>query len=581
MKLLDLRADAGVTKEEAIRIHTENCLAQNVLSDGFFMRPDGLYYIPVSPKAKVAWICQPFEVLGSTRRANGMGRGILLRFCDVDNNLRHCVLNLLDMRVAGGKVIGTLADSGFCVVFDQKLCKVLLEILHRWSCEQQFTLTDQAGWMAEEIAFVLPDGQVIGSQNIIFDGTAPGTPTTKGSLQEWKENVAAHCVENRLMTLAVSAAFAGPVLELFGFESGGLHFRGHSSSGKTTHLYLAQSVWSGSILRWRTTDNALENLAARHNNTVLCLDELGEMDGRAASDAIYMLGNGEGKQRRNAVGGLQQTHKWRQMILSSGEITMAEKLSEAGRTVQAGQEVRMLDIPADTQMFSVFDTLHDFPDGRSLSEALKSNAGDQHGTAGPAFVKAILADPTKARYDLKQMMMHFDRKVAQKRPGLKTGIIGRAQQRFALIAAAGELARAHGITGWQKGASIDAAIYCFDLWMSGQGANFIQPLQAAVHRLRQFTQRDDMIVDEATSNGSNGIIAWKTDDVLFVSAEGWAQIYGPHEGKKSAHLLLSNKILIPGDGRNIQSKTPTALSAPSRAYKIDLKALREFNGAQI
>ena len=46
-----------------------------------------------------------------------------------------------------------------------------------------------------------------------------------------------------LLTLAISAALAGPLLHLAGYEGGGVHSLGQSSTGKTTVLRLAASVW--------------------------------------------------------------------------------------------------------------------------------------------------------------------------------------------------------------------------------------------------------------------------------------------------------------------------------------------------
>jgi hypothetical protein len=61
----------------------------------------------------------------------------------------------------------------------------------------------------------------------------------------------------------VSSAFAPALLEAAGEESGGFHFRDESSSGKTTLLLLAASVWGGTdyLQRWRATTNGLEGLA--------------------------------------------------------------------------------------------------------------------------------------------------------------------------------------------------------------------------------------------------------------------------------------------------------------------------------
>jgi putative DNA primase/helicase len=74
------------------------------------------------------------------------------------------------------------------------------------------------------------------------------------------------CVGNSRLAFAVACAFAGPLLRPAGMESGGFHYRGDSSSGKTTALKVAASVYGGAgyLQRWRTTDNALEAIAAQH-----------------------------------------------------------------------------------------------------------------------------------------------------------------------------------------------------------------------------------------------------------------------------------------------------------------------------
>lgn len=70
---------------------------------------------------------------------------------------------------------------------------------------------------------------------------------------------------------ALSCSFAGPLLKLAGLEGGCFAFEGGSSSGKTTALKVAASVWGGEahVRAWRTTDNGLEGLAALHNDNVL------------------------------------------------------------------------------------------------------------------------------------------------------------------------------------------------------------------------------------------------------------------------------------------------------------------------
>jgi putative DNA primase/helicase len=83
--------------------------------------------------------------------------------------------------------------------------------------------------------------------------------------------------------LAISAAFAGPLLNLAGQEGGGVNIFGGSSQGKTTIAQAAASVWGrgsspGYVKAWRATANGLEGVAASTSDTVLMLDELGVVE---------------------------------------------------------------------------------------------------------------------------------------------------------------------------------------------------------------------------------------------------------------------------------------------------------------
>ena len=120
-----------------------------------------------------------------------------------------------------------------------------------------------------------------------FDAT---TQAVVGTLPDWRQNVAALCVENEILMFAMSVGFAAPTLELLGKDSGGFHLHGLSSTGKSTALAVAASVWGYRVETWRTTDNALEDTAERHNDVLLALDEFSQVDARKAAEVAYMLG---------------------------------------------------------------------------------------------------------------------------------------------------------------------------------------------------------------------------------------------------------------------------------------------------
>jgi len=113
-----------------------------------------------------------------------------------------------------------------------------------------------------------------GSQSSTRERFADGKPS----------NVASYCAGNRNLVFGLSVAFAAPTLELLGEASGGFHFHGYSSKGKTKILAVSASVFGFPMMTWRTTDNALENTAERHNSVLLALDELSQIDPRKAVD---------------------------------------------------------------------------------------------------------------------------------------------------------------------------------------------------------------------------------------------------------------------------------------------------------
>ena len=183
------------------------------------------------------------------------------------------------------------------------------------------------------------------------------------TLAAWQEGVAHYCQGNSRLLFAVSAAFAGPLMGVVGEESGGFHFRGPSSTGKSTAQLLAGSVWGGGGQHgfghtWRATANGLETVAELHNDGLLCLDELSQVDAREAGEMAYLLANGAGKNRMTKTMGARRSLRWRLMILSSGELSLAAHMQTSGRKARAGQEVRLLDIPADASAkLGVFEEL--------------------------------------------------------------------------------------------------------------------------------------------------------------------------------------------------------------------------------
>ena len=163
---------------------------------------------------------------------------------------------------------------------------------------------------------------------------------------------------------------------------------------------MAGSAWGGGepggyVRSWRATANGLEGVALGHCDALLCLDELAQVAARDAGEVAYMLANGAGKSRSARDGSARRAARWRVLFLSSGEIGLSDKVAEDGRKrrLAAGQQVRVVDIPADAGAgLGLFEALHGFASAEALARHLRIASTSCYGTAARAFLERIAGD---------------------------------------------------------------------------------------------------------------------------------------------------------------------------------------------
>lgn len=455
-----------------------------VVLDEAFTTPDGTHYRPgvwhfgVKPGKDNApctleqhWVCSPLHVDAVTFDAHGGNFGRLLR---LRNTLGKWVLWSMPMemlRSDGSDLRGMLLSMGVHLDPSRAGPRMLATYLQSQVPQRRMEAVMQTGWAGSEFkAYALPD-TVIGPHATRFtfqsDAKATDEYTQRGTLEGWQQSISALAIGNPMLVLALSTAFSGPLLARLGMDSGGLHLIGDSSTGKTTALQAAASVWGGDSFRrsWRTTANGLEGTATLFNDGLLALDEISECDPRDVGEVVYMLGNGRGKQRASRSGAARSVNRWRTSVISTGERSIATCLAEAGQLVKAGQAVRLLDIPMQ-RPYDAWDCLHQYTTGPAFSDAIKRAVCANYGTAGRAFLEKLTRDPN----DLAPALEGIKNKLlAQVRTN--DGQPTRAAARLAVVALAGELATAYGITGWQEGNATEAASVAFGAWLSLRGEN--------------------------------------------------------------------------------------------------------------
>lgn len=456
------------------------------LPEGYSFGENGLNYLdPHNDNASPILICSKLEVTASTRDKSGNNWGRVLELRDKEGRAKKWVMPM-DMLAGRGDLLhGTLLNMGLMLNNSAKAKNLLAHYIQACGNDSIAVCVDKPGWFEE--CYVLPNS-TIGStdgKKVMLQTAYPGDLgfSCAGTQDEWRDNVAVLARGNSRIAFSISAAFTAPLLSPLGIEGGGFHFRGESSKGKTLTLYAGGSVWGGHerLKTWRATSNGLEMTAFQHNDSLLLLDEMGEMNPKDIGQTVYMLANGHAKQRMNEA----QPKQWRVLFLSTGEIDLKSAMSEAGLAAKAGQEVRMVDIEAVAGEYGVFDCLtNGFNCSRTQAEHLRTMTGKYYGTVGRMFLERFIGTKEGSLDMFKAMQAEF---LANCTPPNANSQVKRVLNRFAIVAAGGELATHFGLTGWPPGEASAAAKACFDSWLGNlSNAQDSQEEAQAIERIRLF-----------------------------------------------------------------------------------------------
>ena len=440
------------------------------------------------------WLCSRLDVAAVTRDQDGAGWGYLLAFADPLGKAKQWAMPARMLSGDGGEYRGVLLNMGLRIATAPAARNKLTEFIQTRQPGEFASCTDRIGWhptASSGRAFVLPH-ETIGddAERIVFqsDSQMENTFRVRHDAPAWRDRIGALCVGNSRLVFSVACAFAGPLLRLAGMESGGFHFRGDSSSGKTTALRLAASVYGGTsyMQRWRTTDNALEAIAAQHCDSLLILDELAQVEGKVAGECAYMLANEQSKARATRNGAPRARLSWRLLFLSAGELGLADHMAEGMRRTRTGQEVRMADIPADAGAgMGAFENIHDFAGGAVFSSHLTREAQACHGAPGRAFIEWACAHADTLP---KRVRSATTALASQWMPQGASGQVERVGARFALVGAAGELATEAGLTGWPAGESERGARACFEAWLAARGGAGNGEVVTMLRAVRRFLE---------------------------------------------------------------------------------------------
>lgn len=437
----------------------------------FEITTDGIHYLRMRDgELDSFWLSTPVLILAKTRDQTSNDWGRLLKWVD-DANVEHkWALPMETLQTDGADMRKALAHMGVTLSTSRAARELFQTYIANYPVDTFAKCVNKVGWHDHQ--YILPNN-VIGENSsgelIVYQSTynVIDKYVQKGTLNNWQNNVAKYAENHDFLVLALSSAFTGQLLEPLGRHGAGIHFKGKSSKGKSTAVFIACSVWGNPesyYHTWRNTSNALEQTAFTHNDGLLVLDEIGEIPNpKDLGNIIYMLINGSGKGRMTKSLTVRETARWRLVFLSSGEKTLSELMNEAGQQAKLGQEIRLINIDIDQSEHGIFDQIDFSENAAQQALLLNSNIKKYYGVAGAAWLQYLTSDKVKATEIANNLLNEYAQMLIGKH---KQGHIIRVANYFALVAVSGEMATIAGITGWKSGRAIRSVQNIFNHWIS-------------------------------------------------------------------------------------------------------------------
>jgi putative DNA primase/helicase len=432
----------------------------------FDARSDGVYV--EYPDGKSNKIAPAIRYVGRGARPDGASVSAVIWFRDGRGRKQEIIVPIAEIDLHKTKFFERLLDLGYPAHGSSEA----LEGVRRYVLKAHsdpavdFVLVDAGGWHGGNFVLGKKIISTSGSLRVRVIGPMAemvGKFQQKGEMTEWQSNVAAKCKWSARLLFSLCAAFAAPLLEIACIEGGGFNITGKKGIGKTTWANLAGSVYGGGeegyLEPWDMTDRAPDTLCLVHNDVLLCLDELDELDPDTTAGAqrlkflVQRLSNSRKRGISYRASAQDIRLRTRNLFLGTSERSVPRFMRDGAVDTSGGQLVRFVDIPADPGTgFGILDDLPKMNGSRSRvdwDEFLRSinfTAERNYGVAGYAYLKKLVAERYRDEVGLRLFVEgKVERFMSAARDQAPQSVDRRILRRFAIVYAGGALALRYGI----------------------------------------------------------------------------------------------------------------------------------------
>ncbi|HBG02560.1 MAG TPA: hypothetical protein DDW87_13500 [Firmicutes bacterium] len=266
------------------------------------------------------------------------------------------------------------------------------------------------------------------------------TLTVSGDFEIW-QNVIATISEFPSVMILLYAALVPPLLEVLGLPNFVVDLSGVTSTGKTTALMVAASVWGNPDTRsshslignWDSTRVFIERRSAIFNGLPFILDDTKQAKYPAdVGKIIYDISSGQSRGRGSKTG-IQQMKTTRTVLITSGEAPAVSFTQDGGtraRTITLwGQPFGETTVTTGT-----------------LVNELRDGILENYGHLGPRFVSEIVkrsAEHGAWKQRLKQIRQSYQERLGG------NPLASRLSEYWAIISLVGELVHEWRLLPWE------------------------------------------------------------------------------------------------------------------------------------